>query len=96
MESAESVYRLRSVSISQGTREAANGPEYLLMRTQAQWPLDDFGGIRDREWLSKHPDFCQKWGVDLSIMAGASVTVRVWYSSTTIVTSENGNGNGQH
>ena len=96
MDFTEAIIKLRSVTISQGTREAANGPEYLLLKRQGQWPLDDWGGIRDERWLRAHPSFCARWGVDLSIIAGAAPTVRVWYCSTAITIEENGNGGNHH
>ena len=74
---------MRGLTVSQGSREAANGPEYLLMRKQAQWPLDDWGGCRDIQWLRRNPGFCSKWGVNLSIISGCPPTMSVWYAATT-------------
>ena len=85
---------MRGLTVGQGSREAANGPEYLLLRKQAQWPLDDWGGVRDYGWLKARPYFCEKWGVNLSIMAGAPRSIQVWYASATVAGSSNGNGNG--
>ena len=87
---------MRGLTVGQGSREAANGPEYLLMRTQAQWPLDDWMNPRDIRWLRAPPSFCEKWGVNLSVVAGAPRSIQVWYASVTITPVNNGNGNGAH
>ena len=86
-----SFFRIRSLTISQGTREAANGPEYLVMKECGNWPVDDDGNSTDDEWIRNHIAFAAKFGVQLDRpVEETTVQISVWYSSGT--TQPNGSG----
>ena len=78
------------IACSMGSRLASRGPEYLMQRFQAEWPLgEDRDGnpvIRDEEWMRRRPNWCARFSIVLAatavIMEHSRMTV--WYQDAVV------------